>query len=142
MINWNYWLGRKYANMEQETANRGAGLQAQAKLDTVKAGLLPAESAASIGLTQANTGLARAETARTNETTKTIAPLASASIFETRSRGRLLGEQATGEGQLNKVNTNLFRFRGLGSSLGTIDSLVRNSLRFGMGPFAGSDEDD
>lgn len=143
-----FWaaLSRKYDIMQQQADTARMGMVAQANLDTVKAGLLPAESRsqiavndANISLAGANTKLTGAKTQQTDEETKTIKPLADASIFSTRAQGRLYGAQATGEEQLNKVSTSLFGPRGLGNNLGRLDEFVRSSLRLGLGPFAGAE---
>jgi hypothetical protein len=134
MINFASFLTRKYDLLQQAQDTARLGMQASANLDTVKAGLLPAESRANINLTGAQAGLANATTRQQDEETKTIAPLARASIGLSGSQSRLYGAQATGEEQLNKPAP--FRFRGLGTNLGVVDDLVRKSLRFGMGPFA------
>lgn len=127
-------LRRKYDIMQQgvDVQKQNAdtsrvGTEAQARLDNVRAGLLPKESAAQIGLTDAQAGLAKANTANVNETTKYVGPLANASIFETRSRGRLYGAQATGEDQLNgSIGKGMdpLSFRGL---------LTRIGIRPGLG---------
>lgn len=134
MINFAALLGRKYDILQQQADTARLGMQASANLDTVKAGLLPAESRANVNLNTAQAGLVGATTRQQDEETKTIAPLARASIAQSGAQTRLIGAQATGEEQLTKVAP--FRFRGLGDNLGTIEDMVRNSLRFGMGPFA------
>lgn len=76
-IDFNYFLQRKYALLQQQADAGTAGaaantLQAQtgatvgaaaAKLDSTRANLLPAESASQIGLQSAQTGLTRAQAA-------------------------------------------------------------------------------
>jgi hypothetical protein len=131
-MDWNYWLGRKYANMDQQAAadttraNAAAvSANAGAQLDTVKAGLLPAESKANIALTGAQTGLAAATARQQDEETKYIGPTANANIAESRARGGLYGAQATGEQQLNTLGG--FKFGGLGGS--TLEDRLRSILR-------------
>lgn len=132
MINFAALLGRKYDILQQDADTSRLGMRASANLNTVRAGLLPAESKAGIGLTTAQTALAGANARNVDETTKTIAPLANASIGLSGSQGRLYGAQATEQEQLTKVNP--FRFRGLGDTLGTIEDMVRKSLRLGLAP--------
>jgi hypothetical protein len=141
-MDWNYWLGRKYAVMQQsadaDTTRANAGLisaNAGANLDTVRAGLLPAESKANIGLTVANTGLANAGAAQTTEETRYIGPKARADIAESGARGGLYGAQATGERELNVMSP--FKFGGLGNS--SLEDRLRTILRgIGVGlPAAG-----
>jgi hypothetical protein len=117
VIDFDFFLRQKYDIMRQEATDRGVGLRASANLDTVRAGLMPAESRANIGLTGAQAGLARANTANVNETTRYIGPLASASIGETRGRTRLLGAQSTGEELLNR-GVGLYRIGQGGAGLG------------------------
>lgn len=64
-----FWLGRKYAILQQQ-ADAGSkqadtariGTVAAANVDNVRAALMPKESAANIGLTAAQTGLANEQT--------------------------------------------------------------------------------
>lgn len=139
MINWGDWLGRKYAIMQQEAdANRtraDAGLieaRAGANLSNVRAGLLPGESASNIGLNAAQAAAQRASAAQTEEETKFVAPLARASIFNTRQQGSLYGSEAAGNNILNR-SFQRFRFGGL---FGDDDvSSLRRGLKAGLGPF-------
>lgn len=138
---WDF-LQRKYDIMQQQADADTMRANADANLNNVKAGLLPADAKAGIGLTEAqtrvagvNAGFIGANTDQVREQTKTIVPLADANIAESRSRGRLYGSQATGEDQLNRFSK--FRFRGLGDDYGKLDDFVRSSMRYGMGPFAG-----
>jgi hypothetical protein len=135
-MDWNYWLGRKYANMDQQAAadttraNAAAvSANAGAQLDTVKAGLLPAESKANIALTGAQTGLAAATARQQDEETKYIGPTANANIAESRARGGLYGAQATGEQQLSIVEhaRRGSRIGGLGNS--KLEDRLRSILR-------------
>jgi hypothetical protein len=133
MLDWAGLIARKYDLLQQDADTRRMGMVADAGLTNVKAGLLPKQAEADIrlsgaqaGLAGANAGLADANARNVEETTKYVGPLASANIFNTRAQGRLYGEQATGEGQLNRVLPSLFRLRGLGDSLGT---LLDNSAR-------------
>lgn len=64
MVDWDYWLGRKYAGLDQQaaadTTRANAGLisaNAGAHLDTVKAGLLPSQTAADIAESNARARL-------------------------------------------------------------------------------------
>jgi hypothetical protein len=100
-------LDRKYAILAQDTAARANAANADANLTNVRAGLLPAESAANVGLTVAQTGQARAQTHSIDENTKFVKPLAEASIFNTKAQGTLFGQQAYGEYQLNRLSPTL-----------------------------------
>lgn len=129
-MDWDYWLGRKYdimqqnANADTTRANAGAvSAAAGANLDKVRAGLLPAESAANIGLT-------RAQAANTAEQTKYVGPRAKADIYATTNQGSLYGAQTVGESQLNRLSD--FKLGGLGNS--TLESKLRDILsRVGLG---------
>lgn len=108
-MDWEYWLNRKYANLEQQTAadatRANAGMlaaQSGANLDNVRAGLLPAESRANIALTGAQARQADANTAQTNEETRFIPERARAEIFATRQQGGLYGSEAAGNNILNR----------------------------------------
>jgi hypothetical protein len=99
-MDWNYFLNRKYDLLQQNAnadALRAQGFvtqaNAQAGLDTVRAGLLPAESKANIGLTAAQAALAQANAANTDENTKFIAPLARSSIGLNSAQARNLGAE-------------------------------------------------
>jgi hypothetical protein len=128
MIDWGYWLDRKYANMEQDVANRGIGLRAAANLDNVRAGLLPKESAANIGLTNAQAGLAGANARNVEAGIPYVGRIAEAGIAETQNRGRLYGSQATGEDQLNQGMRGMFRLKEMEDFFGRMQ-------RFGGGLF-------
>lgn len=120
----NYWLGIKYGLLQQNAdadkirANAAAtsadagmiNARAGANLDYVRAGLLPAESRANIGLTNAQAVNAAANAAHTSEETKYIQPLTLANIGlirantgEARARSGYLGAQTTGENILNRM---------------------------------------
>lgn len=125
-LDWGMLLARKYDLMQQEQNSRSLGLAAEANLNNVRAGLLPAESKANIDLTKANTGLSTArigqtdaETSQIREQTKTIAPLAQASIFATRAGGRQYNAQAGVLEQSNMLSP--YQLRGLGDNLGRTD---------------------
>lgn len=142
MLDWAGLLGRKYDILQQQADTQRMGMRADANLANVRAGLLPIESKANVGLTEAqtgftdaNAGLATSRARATDEEAKYIGPIAKANIGESQARGRLYGSQATGEDQLNQFNR--FRFRGLGDNYGRLDDFIRSSMRFGMGPFAG-----
>lgn len=66
-------LALKYGILQQQANAQSKSLDAAANLDTVKAGLLPGQTAADIGETQART-------ANISETTKTIAPESTARV--------------------------------------------------------------
>lgn len=100
-------LAKKYAILQQQAdtgqynavSNR-IGVDAAAGLDRVKAGILPGESAANIGLTRAQAMEAEARKRNIDENIKWISPLNKANIalmgantFEARSRGGLYGAQ-------------------------------------------------
>lgn len=126
-------LRRKYDLQQQEVDNAAfnarttrLGTDAQAKLDMVRAGLLPAESAANIAKTKADTTL-------TAEQAKFVGPLARSSMdlnaanaYQSRASGGLYGAQTGQINQLTKMvpglfggmppkdsNPNAFRFRAL-----------------------------
>lgn len=136
-------LRRKYDIMQQQ-ANTGqysaesqrTGVEAAAKLDNVKAGLLPAESASQIALQKAQGGLYGAQADGVREETKYVGPLARANIglmganaFSARRQGGLYGSQATGIDQLNKN----FRI-GLGMLSDGVDDTPLSSARFRLAP--------
>jgi hypothetical protein len=122
-------LAMKYGIMKMQADAQSNALNSAANLDTVKAGLLPKQTNADIGETQART-------ANIAETTKTIAP-------ESKARVGLLGaqtsnydantgyttEQTVGLKQLNKKrpfglglggsNDNNYGFGGYGFSFGS-----------------------
>lgn len=90
MVDMNYWLGRKYALLQQQadagttSANAGAvqanaaaeAARASAGLTRTQTGLLPAESLATIAQTRANTRLL-------NEQAAIVAPESAANIANT-----------------------------------------------------------
>jgi hypothetical protein len=110
-------LERKYAIMQQQAdtgqfnavTNR-TGVDAAANLDRVKAGILPNESTANIGLTRAQAMESDARKRNIDENMKWIGPLNKANIsllganaFESRSRGGLLGAQTATTSQNNSM---------------------------------------
>jgi hypothetical protein len=113
----NYWLGVKYglqqqqANADMIRANAQANsFNAGAGLDTVRAGLLPGQTAADIAFENARKAQAEADAAATRENTKYVGPLATATIgrtnaeaFNARQQGGLYGAQTTGESLLNRL---------------------------------------
>lgn len=120
-------LAQKYAILKQNADAQTVTANSGAHLDDVRAGLLPAESAANVGLT-------KAQTAQTAETTKYVGPLAKANIFNTRAQGHLFGSQATGEDQLNKMSTSLFKPKvGLPAADDALTGQLRSILREGLG---------
>lgn len=142
MLDWAGLISRKYDLLQQEADTARLGMTARANLDNTRAGLMPAESKAGIQLTGAqtelagaNAGLAEANTRNVDEATKYVGPIARANIFNTRAQGRVYGEQATSAGQLNRIQSGLFKLRGLGD-MDRLDEFVRRGVRFGMGPFA------
>lgn len=133
-------LDRKYAIMAQEAAARSRAADAEANVNNTRAGLMPAESAANVGLTTAQAGLAKANTRSVDENTKFVKPLAEASIFDTRAHGSLLGQQAYGEYQLNRLSKTLAGGKPAGTggfgmpAFGAdFDNQLRSILREGMG---------
>src|SRR4051812_19962743 len=92
-------LDRKYNLLQQQADTQALGMRASAHLDDVRAGLLPAGSQANIDLNRAQTTLTNANARNVDETTKTVAPLAAASIYNTRQQGSLYGAQTIGESQ-------------------------------------------
>jgi hypothetical protein len=136
-IDWGALLARKYDLMQQQADTQRMGMTADANLADVRAGLLPSQAASDIRLADANVGftnqnaiLSAARARQTDEETKTVAPLARAEIGFKGSQSRLLGSQATGEDQLNRLTG--FRLRGLGDNLGMLDQLRRQPLRYGL----------
>lgn len=126
-------LDRKYALIAQDTAARANAANADANLTTVRAGLLPSESKANVGLTQA-------QTRSVDENTKFVKPLAEASIFNTKAQGTLFGQQAYGEYQLNRLSPTLAGGRGLRVGSGGIppafddfDKRLQSILKEGLG---------
>lgn len=114
MADWNYWLGRKYSNMEQDTAARttaaNAGLisaNAGANLDTVRAGLLPGQAASDIAEanSRANLNTVQAQLAPGAAAANEAAQYGSA--FANRQQGRLYGVNAAGEEQDQELKPSL-----------------------------------
>lgn len=109
-------LERKYDIMQQRedtTAEQvkvaRIGTEAAAALDRARAGVIPAESMANIGLTKAQTGLTDANTDMARKNTSWIDRLnamglrvSEANIGETKARTGLLGAQTVGETQMNQ----------------------------------------
>lgn len=131
-------LNTKYALLAQDSAARANAANAEANINNTRAGLLPAESAANIGLTGAQAGLARANTANVNENTQYVAPLARASIFNTTAQGQVARQTAIGEYQLNRLSGTL-PGAGYGPGGGLpqfddgFDGRLKSILREGMG---------
>lgn len=125
-------LRAKYAALAQQASAQMLEAKAAARLNDTRSDLMPAESAAGIGKTNA-------EAALTRENTKFVGPLANASIFNTRSQGALYGQQAIGEAQLNGMNPSPFtaprRGPGLGgtSSEDDFSAKIRSMLKEGLG---------
>ena len=94
-------LARKYDILQQQANSASTTANAEANLTNVRAGLLPAES-------EANVGLTGAQTRSVDENTKYVGPLANASIFNTREQGGLFHQQAVGESELNKLSKTLY----------------------------------
>lgn len=104
-VDFNYFLQRKYAILQQQAdaGTEGAKAQTQnaataaltgaaaARLDNTRADLMPTESAAQVGLT-------RAQTALTGNQAKVVIPMATAQIAN-------LGAQTALTGTQNKVLT-------------------------------------
>lgn len=150
-MDWNYWLGRKYAAIDQNAAADTARSQAavteanaNANLTNVRAGLLPAESKATIGLTEAQTQAQQANALQTNTETKYIGPKTLADIMATRAQAGLYGAQSgyygaqtAGENILNKGLTT-FSPRALPSTLDQssgnplVDAYRRSVLGWGL----------
>jgi hypothetical protein len=134
-------LDRKYALMAQDTAARANAANADANLTNTRAGLLPAESKANVGLTVAQTGLAGAQARGVDENTKFVKPLAEASIFNTRAQGTLFGQQAAGEYQLNRLSPTLANKSpgmqvgsgGMPSRFDEFDRQLQSILKEGLG---------
>lgn len=116
-MDWNYWLGRKYGNLDEQTAIEASRARtgqytaetgrltgtADAALANVRAGLLPAQTDAEIARMNAEEG-------RIREETKYIGPLADSSIslnsanaYQSRASGRYYGSQADTTDSLNRL---------------------------------------
>jgi hypothetical protein len=109
-IDWSGLLARKYDIMQQQADTQRLGIVSAARLDDVKAGLMPSESSANIRLMGANALEAGARSRNLDETTKFVGPLAQANIGlmganarEAGARVGLLGAQTTGENQFNRM---------------------------------------
>lgn len=74
-------IAQKYAIQGQEANARSNALDAQAKVDNIRAGLLPGETAADIAKTNA-------ETEQTKTTTQFIPGLSKANIYDTLARAQ------------------------------------------------------
>jgi hypothetical protein len=130
-MDWNYWLSQKYRllgqNAAADTTRANAAMvsaQGGANLDNVRAGLLPAESKANIGLTNAQMGLANANARNVDETTKFVGPLARSSIGVNTAQAGNLDADAAFTGQ----RTESAKRSGLAFS---IDDLARMGFHFG-----------
>lgn len=106
----NYWLGRKYDLMQQQADTQRLGMVADANLTNVKAGLLPAESKAQIGLmgsqgrlAEANATQSLAQARNIDETTKFVGPLARSSIGLNSAQARNINAEATGTENLVRM---------------------------------------
>lgn len=141
-------LRQKYALMQQEinikdreATDRGLGLRAEANLNTVRAGLLPADSRAGIGLTHAQ-ALAQAANARqSDEQTRYVGPLANANIYQSRASGDYLGRQGSEYGDtISGWGTNAATpdttYRGRGAELAVhpaVAHAIGQAFHFGLG---------
>jgi hypothetical protein len=124
-------LARKYDLMQQQVDTQKLGMTASANLDNVKAGLMPRQATADIGLVNAQAGLATAGAAKTNEETKYVGDIARAGVYNTRQQGDLFGSETTANNQLSR----LVPARGMGLGTlgdGTLQSRVERFLRGGM----------
>lgn len=74
-------IARKYAIQQQEADARSNALDASANVDNIKAGLMPAESAANVAKTEADTDL-------TKTTTRFTPLLSMSTAFDTLARGK------------------------------------------------------
>lgn len=97
-----FWLGRKYALLQQQAdattqnaASSAIASRAAADVDTARASLMPAESAAQIAAQRAQTNL-------TNLQSQTVLPESEARVGQMRAETGLTTERAIGERQLNK----------------------------------------
>lgn len=136
-VDFNYFLARKYALLQQDsnsqseqaraaTTNAGANVTsatAAANLNNVRANLAPGESAAEIALR-------RAQTALTTEQSRVVGPESAARIAGitadiglTQANTGLVGEQTVGARQLNRVYNPNGAFPRLGSLFGGASSL-------------------
>lgn len=130
------WLKRKYDLLAQQADADTLRSGADANLNNVRAGLLPAESAANIDLTGAQAGLARSNAANVDETTKFVAPIARANIFNTRAQGGLYGQQAAGEYQLNRMSPRAGAAgarRGMPAYGEDFNAMLKSIMREGLG---------
>ena len=96
------WLAQKYAIMQQQADTAKLGMTASANLDTVRAGLMPAESKAGLGLTAAQAAMANAGARNTDESTKYLGLTARANAFNATQQGGLYGAQTVGENQMSR----------------------------------------
>lgn len=103
-------LAMKYGIMKMQADAQSNALNSSANLDSVKAGLLPRQTAADIGETQART-------AGQLETNKFIGPLANSAIDLQKAQGSYYGAEAGSVGQdvITKKNINKQRGFGLGA---------------------------
>lgn len=108
-MDWNYWLGRKYTDLDMnaaaDTTRAQAGLisaNAGANLDTVKAGLLPGQTAADIAEAQARANLTNVNANLAPGLAKASEAQSYGSAAANNAQGTLYGAQATGETQTNE----------------------------------------
>lgn len=107
MVDWNYWLGRKYdllaQNAAADTTRAKAGLisaNAGANLDTVKAGLLPGQTAADIAESRARANLTNVNAQLAPELAKASEAASYGAGKSSTAQADLYGAQAAGETQL------------------------------------------
>lgn len=105
-VDWDGLLAKKYALLGQQanadTTRANAGLisaNADANLSNIKAGLLPAESKATVANTNANTNLTTVNAGLAPGLAKASEAASYGSAYANRQQGGLYGAQATSEGQ-------------------------------------------
>lgn len=113
-MDWNYWLGRKYAILGQQadadTTRANAGLisaNADANLTNVKAGLLPGQTAADIAESEARANLTNVNAKLAPGLAKASEAASYGSAKANTAQAGLYGAQTAGENQANTTLNSL-----------------------------------
>jgi hypothetical protein len=125
-------LQRKYNIMQQQADSGLMAARAASNLDTVKAGLMPAESRAQIEKMLADRGLINAQAATVAETTKYVGPLARADIGYKSSASGLNRANSANIGQETESKKQINSFFDIGGMNG-LDAILKNRRMLGMG---------
>lgn len=140
-IDFDYYLGRKYAILQQQAdagtvqSNASANAaNAAASLDAARALTVPAESAANVGQTRANTKLLGQQAAW-------LGPQAQAQIAQQGAQTGLIKSQTVGQrlANVDAFNMNVQTFQPTGSALGSVMGSSMPTLGSGVPIYRTSD---